>query len=461
MEIVLLIAGLLIGGVIAWLYLKSKLPATGQIDPAEMDRWRKQVESLQNEKSRLEERCNSWEKQLTETRQDLKDKSAEVADISNKLATANSDNKNLIEKLAQHRLEVEDLQKKFTTEFQNIANKILDEKSHKFTEQNRVNMDGILNPLKEKIKDFEKKVEDTHKESLEKHGGLIEQIVSLKNLNLQMSQDALNLTKALKGESKTQGNWGEVRLEMILDRSGLTKGQEYLVQESIIAEDGKRYQPDVIVKLPDSKHIIVDAKVSLVDYERYCSADDEGEKAIHLRNHINSVKKHAKGLSDKEYHNLYKVASLDFVLMFIPIEAAFNLAFQHDNELYNEALDKHIVIVSTSTLLATLRTIASIWKQENQNKNALEIARQSGDLYDKFKAFVDDLIDVGKKMDQSKEAYSTAMNKLVDGKGNLINRAEKLKSLGARASKSFDQKILDRAGIEEDVNETKKALAPE
>lgn len=451
MQIVLLIVGLLIGGLIAWLALKAKM---GGVDnSAEIEQWRKQATDLQNENSRLNERANNLHAQLTTTQQESKTHANQVVELNSKLASAVTENQNLLAKLAEHKQEVENLQEKFTREFKLIANDLLEEKSRKFTEQNKTHIGEILNPLQEKIKEFEKKVEDTHKESLEKHGGLIEQITNLKNLNLQMSQDAINLTNALKGESKTQGNWGEVRLELLLERSGLTKGQEYLVQESLVTEDGKRYQPDVVVKLPDNKQIIIDSKVSLVDYEKYCSTDDEAQKAVHLRNHIASIRKHAKGLSEKEYQKLYHLGSLDFVLMFIPLEPAFNLAFQNDGELYNDALDKNIVIVSTSTLLATLRTIASIWKQEHQNKNAMEIARQSGELYDKFVAFAEDLVDVGRKMDQSKETYHKAMNKLIEGNGNLVRRVEKIKALGARASKSLPQPLLDRAGVDDEGNE--------
>ncbi|MCC7095433.1 MAG: DNA recombination protein RmuC, partial [Ignavibacteriaceae bacterium] len=254
-----------------------------------------------------------------------------------------------------------------------------------------------------------------------------------------------NLTEALKGQSKTQGNWGEFILESILEKSGLVKGREYVVQESLTSESGKRLQPDVIIKLPENKSIVVDSKVSLIGYEKYISEEDEHQKQLGLREHINSIRSHIKNLSGKNYQNLYQLESLDFVLMFMPIEPAFALAVQNDQAIFNDAFEMNIVIVSPSTLLATLRTISSIWRQENQNKNALEIARQSGDMLDKFTAFVEDLLTVGKGLISVKDNYDKAMNKLTDGRGNLISRAEKIKELGAKTSKSLPPAILNRA----------------
>ena len=270
-------------------------------------------------------------------------------------------------------------------------------------------------------------------------------------MNQQMSQDAQNLVKALKGDTKAQGDWGEIQLERILERSGLRKGEEYTIQESFTVEDGSRKRPDVIVNLPEGKKIIIDSKVSLISYERIVSSETDEEKNIHLKSFIESVKKHIKDLSDKQYQNLFEEGSLDFVLMFIPIEPAFSLAIQFGENLYVDAYDKNIIIVSPSTLLATLRTIANIWKQEYQNKNVLEIAKQSGALYDKFVGFVNDLIDVGNRMDQAKSSYEGAMNKLSQGRDNLVNKAERIRKLGAKTSKSLPQNILNRA--DENVGE--------
>jgi DNA recombination protein RmuC len=340
---------------------------------------------------------------------------------------------------------MENLQKKFTAEFENLANKIFEEKGNKFTEQNKEKLSEILNPLRDKISEFERKVEETSKESIKGNASLREQLQMLKEMNQKITQEATNLTNALKGQSKTQGNWGEFILESILEKSGLVKGREYVVQESITAESGKRFQPDVIINLPENKSIIIDSKVSLVGYERFISSDDEREKQLALREHINSIRSHIKSLSGKNYQNLYQLESLDFVLMFMPIEPAFAYAVQNDASLFSDAFEQNIVIVSPSTLLATLRTISSIWRQENQNRNALEIARQSGDMLDKFTAFVDDLVSVGKGLVSAKDNYDKAMNKLVDGRGNLVNRAEKIKMLGAKASKSLPPAILNRS----------------
>jgi DNA recombination protein RmuC len=330
-------------------------------------------------------------------------------------------------------------------DFKILANDIFEEKSSKFTDQNKTQLKEILDPLRDRISEFQNKVEESNKESIDRNAALRQQLSSLKEMNLQMSQDAQNLVKALKGDTKAQGDWGEIQLERILERSGLRKGEEYTVQESLTADDGSRKRPDVIINLPEEKKIIIDSKVSLVDYERFVSEEEDDQKNIHLKSFINSVKRHIKDLSDKEYQNLFQEDSLDFVLMFIPIEPAFSMAIQFGENLYVDAYDKNIIIVSPSTLLATLRTIANIWKQEYQNRNVIEIAKQSGALYDKFVGFVDDLIDVGNRMSQAKNSYEDAMKKLSDGTGNLVNRAEKIKELGAKTSKSLPQNLVERA----------------
>lgn len=354
-------------------------------------------------------------------------------------------NKNLQQKLEENKAEIEQLQEKFTKEFENLANKIFDEKTSRFSEQSKTNLQEILNPLKERISEFQNKVEESNKESIDRNAALRQQLSSLKEMNLQMSHDAQNLVKALKGDTKAQGDWGEIQLERILERSGLRKGEEYSIQESFTTEDGSRKRPDVIINLPEEKKIIIDSKVSLVDYERFVSAEEDDKKNIHLKSFINSVKRHIKDLSEKEYQNLFNEGSLDFVLMFIPIEPAFSMAIQFGDNLYVDAYDKNIIIVSPSTLLATLRTIANIWKQEHQNKNVLEIAKQSGALYDKFVGFINDLMDVGNRMDQAKTSYEGAMKKLTDGSGNLVSRAEKIRELGAKTQKSLPQNIVDRS----------------
>jgi DNA recombination protein RmuC len=354
---------------------------------------------------------------------------------------------NMQSKLQEQKEEVGQLQEKFTKEFENLANKILEEKSNKFTEQNKENLKLILNPLNEKIQHFEQKVEQTHKESIDYHAALRQQIIGLKELNNQMSKETLNLTKALKGDSKTQGNWGELVLERVLEKSGLEKGREYEMEKSFAVdeESRQRLRPDVIIHLPDGKKMIIDSKVSLTHYEQFINADDDSEKEIFLKQHIQSLNRHVEQLSAKRYEELYQIESPDFVLLFVPIEPAFAVAINNDNQLYNKAFEKNIVIVTPSTLLATLRTIDSMWNNEKQQQNAIEIARQAGALYDKFAGLIEDLMQVGKRMDDAKKEYGNAMNKLVEGKGNLINRVESLKIMGAKTQKSLPESIIKRA----------------
>ena len=389
------------------------------------------------------ERNSFLEEELAKTEKELASEREKVIKLNSENSALNSDYKNLQEKLVEQKSEIEDLQSRFTKEFENLANKILDEKSSKFTLQNKENLDQILKPLSENIKAFEKKVEDVYVNDTKERATLAQQIKTLHELNQQMSKDATNLTNALKGETKSQGNWGEFILESLLEKSGLVKDREYFLQESITSESGRRYQPDVIIRLPENKSVIIDSKVSLIAYEKFSSAENEDERLLSIKEHILSIRNHIKNLNGKNYQNLYGIDGLDFVLMFLPIEPAFSLALQNDSGLFQEAYDKNIVIVSPTTLLATLRTIASIWRQENQNKNAIEIARQSGALYDKFVGFVEDLQTIGSRIEQTQNAYSDAMKKLSTGRGNLLNSVEKIKKLGAKTSKTLPQSMID------------------
>jgi DNA recombination protein RmuC len=390
----------------------------------------KNIETLRNSKDieleQLRNKCNNLAIQLTKSESELK---------------------NYQEKLSDNKKEIENLQVKFSKEFENLANKILDEKSTKFKEQNKESIDQILNPLKEKIQHFEKKVEDTNKESIVRNAALKQQIEGLEKLNLKMSEEAINLTKALKGDSKTQGNWGELILERVLEKSGLEKGREYDLEKSFaIEKEGKtRLRPDVIINLPDNRKMVVDSKVSLTAYEQYVNAESEEARAIQIKEHVNSLKRHVDQLSAKKYEDLHQIESPDFVLLFIPIEPAFAVALEADHELYNKAFVKNIVIVTPSTLLATLRTIDSMWQNEKQQKNAIEIARQAGALYDKFEGLLQDLIKVGNKLKDTKTEYDGAMNKLTTGRGNLINSVEKIKKLGAKAKKALPKALIERA----------------
>ena len=401
-----------------------------------------QIEQLKNQ---FQQEKNQFEKAIAQLNLEKENVQKEKEAFAIHLAKKENDFDNLLERNKEQKHEVEQLQEKFTKEFENLANKILEEKTNKFTEQNKENMKTILNPLQEKIQLFEKKVDDTHKESIDYHAALRQQILGLREMNEQMSKETINLTKALKGDSKMQGNWGELVLERVLEKSGLEKGREYEVQQSFTNDEGSRILPDVIINLPDGKKMVVDSKVSLTAYERFVNEEDDELKATFLKEHVNSVKRHVDQLSDKNYQDIYEMESPDFVLLFIPIEPAFALALNEDNTLYNKAFEKNIVIVTPSTLLATLRTIDSMWTNQKQQENAIEIARQAGALYDKFEGFVSDLIKIGKKMDEAKVEYGNAMNKLVDGSGNLVNRVEKLKKMGAKAKKALPENIIKRA----------------
>lgn len=390
------------------------------------------------------------EKQLTQVNAERDALRREKDALSIQLTKSETDFDNLVERMREQRQETDELREKFTKEFENLANKILEEKSNKFTEQNRENLKNILSPLQEKIHLFEKKVEDTHKESIDYHAALRQQILGLREMNEAMSRETLNLTRALKGDAKMQGNWGELILERVLEKSGLEKDREYFVQQSHQLEDGSRVMPDVVISLPDGKKMVVDSKVSLVAYERYVNEEDDPLRLVHLKEHVNSIRRHVEQLSAKSYHDLYQMESPDFVLLFIPIEPAFAIALNEDATLYNKAFERNIVIVTPSTLLATLRTIDSMWTNQKQQENAYEIARQAGALYDKFEGFINDLTKVGNKMRDAQAEYQNAMGKLFEGRGNMIVTIEKLKKMGAKAKKSLPENILNRAMSQED-----------
>ncbi len=427
-----------IGGLLAWLFLKNK-------DGENQQSLNLRIAELDKDRSVLADRVQQSVLQNESVRAQNEKERLEFVNLNALLAQQETTNLNLQEKLTMQKQELEQLQQRFTKEFENLANKILEEKSQKFTEQNKNQLDIILNPLKDKIRDFEQKVENVYKVESAERNSLKGEIKSLIELNKQISEEANNLVKALKGDTKKQGNWGELILEKILERSGLVKDEEYKMQVSTQNEQGSRIQPDAVIYLPDSKHIIVDSKVSLIAYEAMINAPDDESREQSLRDHILSVRNHIKGLSEKSYQSSADFTSPDFVLLFMPIESSFGIAVQADNELFNFAWDRKIVIVSPSTLLATLRTISSIWKQERQTRNAMEIARQGGALYDKFKNFVDDLIEVGKKMDGAKSSYSEAMNKLTTGNGNLIKKIEDIRKLGAKATKELPPSLIERA----------------
>lgn len=424
MLILYLIIGLIIGALSSWYIANAKLGPHRQT---------------------LQAKLEGAQQQLDEVKRELFLVNNQNLQLGQDFVRIETVNQHLTEKLGAQKQEVEAIQERLTVQFKNLANDLLEEKSKKFTDQNKINLEGILKPLGERIQAFEKQVVQTNKESLERNVALRTEVKKLGELNVQITKEAENLTKAIKGDTKTQGNWGEFILESILEKSGLTKDREYSVQTSFLTEEGKRYQPDVIIQLPEGKHIIIDAKVSLVHYEQFFNADQPSERALALKKNIQSMRKHVKELSEKNYQSQYDLKGLDFVLMFVPMEPAFSLAVQHDWDLFNEAYEKNIVLVSPTTLMATLRTIANIWKHEYQNQNALEIAQQGGALYDKFVGFVEDLKHLGRQMDIAQKAYAEAMKKLYEGKGNLVRRAQNIKTLGARTTKALDPKLVDRA----------------
>ncbi len=438
MEWLALLLGIAVGALLSWLYLKSRpFPQSAEL------------QQLLTERGIAESRLSTLEAEKGRLEVELKQREQQWLELNSTKSTLEANLRFQQERLANQQQEMAEIREKFTLEFKAIANELLEDKSKRFNEQNQQQMEQILSPLRERLKDFEQKVDSTHKESLEKHASLFNELKNLKELNQNMSEEARKLTQALKGESKTQGNWGEVILERILERSGLTRDQEYRVQESFTTEDGRRLQPDITILLPEQKFLIIDSKVSLVDYERYSSATDDKEREQALKRHLLSLRAHIKQLSEKKYEQLHGQGSPDFVLLFVPIEPAFNLAVQHDNDLFGDAFDRNIVLVSTSTLLATLRTIASIWQQEKQNQNAQEIARQAANLYDKFVDFSNDLVKVGSQLDMTKRTYGEAMNKLSEGKDNLVRKTERLRELGAKGSKQIDSRLLDRSGARE------------
>jgi DNA recombination protein RmuC len=402
-----------------------------------------------SKESRLEERNQNLEKTVGDKEGRLEAEMQRANQAEKDLATLTADYRNIKERLSEQKQEFEKLQETFRDEFKNLANDILEEKSKKFTEQNKEKLDSLLKPLGEKINEFQKRVEDNHKEDLKGRSALDQHLKTLQELNQKMSDEAKNLTKALKGDTKQQGNWGEVILQRILEKSGLRKGFEYETQESTTTEEGRRLQPDVIVNLPDEKKLVIDSKVSLTAYEKYASAEELADQQHALKQHINSLRAHVKGLSNKNYEQIHGFQSPDFVLMFIPIEPAFGLAMQNDPDLYNEAFDKNIIIVSPTTLLATLATIDNVWKQEYQNKNAMEIASRGGALYDKFVLFVESLQDIGNRIQQTQKSYDDAMSRLSSGSGNLVRQAEMLRGLGAKASKKLPAGLAEEE-IEED-----------
>lgn len=402
-------------------------------------------QKLQSDRDVAQAAQKSTEEQRLKLESLLSEERAVHTENAREISSLGSELKHARQRLEEQKAEMSDLQKQFSAQFQNLAQKILEEKSAKFTKTNKENIEGLLKPLNEKIKDFQDKVQRTNTEGAERNSALIEQIKQLKDLNHNLQNEAQVLSKALRGDSKSQGNWGEYQLERILNAAGLQEDIHYRREENFKNEENQNQRPDFFLDLPDGKHLILDSKVSLSAYLRYSESEEEAEKAKALKEHLLSIHGHIDGLSKRNYQDLPGTNQPDYVLLFVANEPALMLALAEDKELFDKALQKNIVLVSTSTLLATLRTIGYIWRQDAQNKNAEEIAKQAGMMYDKFANFTDDLIGLGKQMDTARKSYDAAMNKLTDGKGNLVSRAERLKELGARKSaKQIDARLLDQ-----------------
>lgn len=471
--VLLIFIGAVVGAVVVWLVLRAQSTrsyADGQADSAT------QIAALQERlaarDAELQALHDGFEKEVaerrglvaelreeTEQRSAAEQKASRIGSLEAELAvlheqnavlrasmsslesTRESQEKAALEKLAL----IVSAREELSTQFKSLASDILDEKSRKFTDQNKSNLETLLNPLAEKIRDFEKKVDEVYDKESKQRFSLETEIKTLRDLNTRISQDAINLTNALKGQIKTQGAWGEIILERVLEMSGLVKGREYEVQVTLTSEEGKRSCPDVIVHLPEKRHLVIDSKVNLVAYERYCTLSDGPERDAELKKNITAFRKHIGELNLKYYQDHYKLNSLDFVLMFVPIEGAFMVAVQNDDKLFDQAFEKNLVIVSPSTLLATMRTIHNLWRQEDQSRYALKIAKHAGRLYDKFALFVDDLLDIGVKLQAAQESHENARSKLVSGRGNIVSRIENMRLLGARAKKKLPQDLVDDA----------------
>ncbi len=424
MELVFLFTGIILSAFVVWLIMRGKNEGGSKV---------------------LIEKNRFFQQQIEELKAALSEKEQSFLNLTSQYSSKETELKNLNQRLQEQKQEMLEIGEKFNTEFRNLANEILEEKSKKFTEQNKTNLDQILKPLGEKIKDFEKKVEETYDKESQQRFSLKEEVKRLAELNQQVSKETSSLTKALKGESKTQGNWGEVILESILERTGLRKGYEYTVQDSFTTDSNQRYQSDVIVHYPGERSIIIDSKVTLTAYDSYTAAETEEEKQAALKAHLISVKNHINDLASKNYQDIAGIKTLDFIVMFMPVEPAYLLAVQNEPQLWTYAYEKRILLISPTNLIAVLKMIESLWKQEYQNRNVLEIARQGGELYDKFVGLIDDLIDMGTKLKQTHKSYEASMNKLSSGKGNLVGKVQKLRELGVKAKKTLPESMLKRA----------------
>lgn len=387
----------------------------------------------------------------TRTLADLTAERTKADDLASRLATAEANCTHLEGRLAGEATRLADIQTQFRAEFESLANRILEEKSTRFLTQNQEHLTVLLDPLRQRLGEFRDRIETLHTEDLQSTAALREQLLQLKELNRQMTDEAGALTRALKGESKTQGSWGELILERILKKSGLQKGTEYETQSSFRSEDGARFLPDVVLHLPEGHHLVIDAKVSLTAYERFVNADTESARQTALREHTGSLRRHFEELSRKDYPSLPGLQSPDFVLMFIPVEPALHVAFQQETSLFADAFERNVVLVSSSTLLITLRAIESVWRRQKQTLNALEIARRAGSLHDQFVLFTESLQEIGQRLEQARASYDLALNRLSTGRGNLVRRTAELQKLGARAEKQIPPALVQRSEEEQSL----------
>ncbi len=473
--------GAVAGASVAWLGLRARVAqaeaagvqsqAALQVEAAQLrERIRlteQERQGLQDQAIELRHQAESWRDALDATRDEcaqLGERTARLTQLEDELARLSGQHRQALAERAdlQARLEAErqnsaeklhllqQAKEALSDQFKSLANDILEEKSRRFSEQNQLSLGQLLEPLKSRLAAFQGKVEEVYVQEGKDRSALAEQLRQLVELNQTLSTDAKNLTQALKGSAKTQGNWGELILERVLEASGLRRGEEYVVQHSQFREDGTRAQPDVVIHLPEERRLVIDAKVSLVAYERATTAATDEARTLALRQHLDSVRAHIKGLSDKKYEALYGLKSLDFVLMFVPIEPAFTMAVTHDGDLFMEAWQRNVLMVSPSTLLFVVRTVAHLWRQEAQSRNAQDIAKRGAELYDKLCSFVDDLQGVGQRLGQAQIAYEAAHRKLAGGRGNLIRQAEMLRELGVKPSKTLAEGLVERAALQEE-----------
>lgn len=429
-----LFAGILVGFLLGY-FLGKKVHS--QSDPHQMDTIRKELAGTREDLAASNARQTALDKDNADLILELNKKESELRQKIGSESAARTHLQDLHERMGEQKKEMQSMLKNNEANFETMAHRILKNNADDFQKQSRINLEGLLKPLQSNLETFSTKIDVNRKDQIAETASLKQQIEQLTNLNQQMSTEARNLTRALKGDSKTRGNWGEMVLEHILDRSGLVKNAQYRVQKTLQGDDGPG-RPDVIIDLPEDKHLIIDSKVSLVHYEEFSSAESEEDSTQFLKLHIESMKQHIKDLSSKNYTNLYSIHSPDFVMMFIPIEPAFNAALQFDIDIYNNALANNIVLVTPSTLIATLKIIYNIWRQEKQNQNALDIATTGGKLYDKLHGFVTDLEGIGKSLVKAQDSYQSAFNKLSQGRGNALGIAEKMKELGAKTMKQID-----------------------